>query len=155
VAQDINFTREDLFSETRYRHFRKGDLYRDPRITPDIGSDFLVMEKSVKDMIFLEQYLQNKLPKYPAEKYNAYSTGLDVNKMPKIQTFWAESEHDKTKRAVILCKGGCEFDVLAIVDKYCQTFEEPEQPKEASVEYKTNGYHKLTLGQNRVRSRSV
>lgn len=116
----VAFNKNKLFSAGTPKQFRKGDVYRDPRINQSTGQkDFLMLDNCPEDMEFLREYLANELENYPCEAYNMISTGLDKNGVPLIGTFWVDDRMDHAKKALILCRGGCEEEVLDIVDQFC------------------------------------
>lgn len=117
--------REKIFSNGRYRHFRKGDIYNDPRIqTGPSQKDFILMSDDPRDVPFLRKYLTNELKKYPAEPYNSFTTGVDANGVPLIGLYWIDDNLTQTKKAMILCTNGCEEAVLEVVDECCQKYDE-------------------------------
>lgn len=112
--------KETMFNAGQYKQFRKGDLYRDPRITRELGkADFIVLDNAEDDFLWFERYLKNEHQNYPSEEYNMFTTGVDKNNTPMIAMYWVNEDMDQIKKAIVLCRGGCENDVLAIVDEYC------------------------------------
>lgn len=125
-----NLKYDQMFQSGKYKHFRKGDLYRDPRIKQVAGQkDFLIIDGKDDDFEFLRKYLRNELPNYPSEPYNTFTTGLDKNGEPMIGLYWVDEEMTQFKKAIILCRNECENAVIDIVDGECEaTAEEGEQP---------------------------
>lgn len=112
--------KSDMFVPGKYTQFRKGDLYRDPRIQQKIGeNDFLIIDSKVEDYEFLAKYLGGKLANYPCEEYNMFTTGTDKNGTPMIGLYWVNEEMDTLKKALILCHNGAEDKVVSIVDEHC------------------------------------
>lgn len=111
----------EIFSPNKHKQFKKGELYRDPRIQQQGGQkDFLVIANKPDDLEMLDKYLQNALvPRYPSEPYNSFTTGVDAAGTPMIGLYWIDEHLEHNKKAIILCQGGCEEDVLAIVDEHC------------------------------------
>lgn len=117
--------REKIFTNGRYKHFRKGDIYNDPRIQTGPGQkDFVVMSDDPRDLPFLRQYLKNEHKRYPCEPYNSFTTGVDAKGVPMIGLYWIDQNLEQTKKAMILCTNGCEESVLEIVDECCQKYDE-------------------------------
>lgn len=115
-----NWDTKELFQTGKYKSFKKGDLYRDPRIKQVTGqADFLIIDNDVKDFDFLDKYLNGELPNYPSEEFNMYTTGVDKNNMPMIGLYWVTENMDQIKRSIILCRGGSETAVLEVVDNNC------------------------------------
>jgi len=111
-----------LFKVGSYQTFTKGDLYRDPRIntTGVAGRDFLSMTSGEDDLQFLDDYLAGRLDNYPSEPYNTFTTGTDKNGESLVGLYWVGEDMEQKKTAVVLCRGGCEEQVLHIVDEYCR-----------------------------------
>lgn len=117
--------RGKIFSNGYQKHFRKGDIYNDPRISTGPGQrDFLVMSDDPADIPFLRRYLNNELKRYPCEPYNSFTTGCDCNGVPMVGLYWLDDNFDSIKKAMILCTKGCEEEVLLVVDEYCQKIDE-------------------------------
>lgn len=117
--------REKIFSNGRYKHFRKGDIYNDPRIQTGPGQrDFLIMSNDPSDLVFLRNYLSGKLKRYPSEPYNSFTTGVDTNGTPMVGLYWLDESLESTKKAMILCTNRCEEDILIVVDECCQKVNE-------------------------------
>lgn len=112
---------KEIFTPNKYKQFKKGELYRDPRIQQQGGQkDFLILSNKEADFEMLESYLKNELvPRYPSEPYNMFTTGCDSNGTPMIGLYWMDESMDQKKVAIILCNDGCEESVLAIVDDNC------------------------------------
>lgn len=111
----------DLFTTGRFQHFRKGDLYRDPRINRNEGQkDFLMIDAVEEDYEFLEKYLKGELANYPSEDYNMFTTGVDKNGASLVGLYWVDAMMENHKKALILCKSGAEERVLDIVDRCCK-----------------------------------
>lgn len=112
--------KKNMFQVGRYSQFRKGDVYREPRIQQKLGeNDFLVIDNVDVDYDFLEKYLANELPNYPSEEYNMFTTGVDKNATPMVGLYWVNEEMEHLKKAIVLCNNGSEDGVLELVDKYC------------------------------------
>ena len=114
----------EIFSPNKHKQFKKGELYRDPRIQQQGGQkDFLVIANKPDDLEMLDRYLQNALvPRYPSEPYNMFTTGTDANGAPMIGLYWMDEQMEQTKKAVILCQHGSEEAVLEIVDELCMEY---------------------------------
>lgn len=131
---NVKIVREDLFTTGRYQHFRKGDIYRDPRITKGTGEkDFLVLDGKDDDAKFLASYLNGELKMYPSEEYNSYTTGVDTHGTPMIGLYWVDENMEQAKIAMILCRNVCENEMLAIVDDYCVDETEEVSPTNGVV----------------------
>lgn len=121
VKRRIPMDKNKLFSMGKYNQFKKGDLYRDPRINKsEPGKDFLVIDNCPEDFSFLNDYLMNKLPNYPSEEYNMFTTGTDKNGESMVGLYWMDQYMDQHKRAIVLCRNGCEEEVLDVVDRCCK-----------------------------------
>lgn len=137
----------NLFQAGKYQQFRKGDVYRDPRITSKHGErDFLVIDNEDGDFEFLEKYLANELDNHVSEEYNVFTTGVDKNDVPMIGLYWQGKDMEMVKKAIVLCRGGSEGVVLDIVDRFCEVAEPyDEEVGEAVVVRTGNGLGTLGL----------
>ncbi len=112
-----------LFKVGQYQTFKKGDLYKDPRIntTGVAGRHFLSISGGVEeDLKFLDDYLAGELDNYPSEPFNTFTTGTDKNGESLVGLYWVNDSMDQRKTAVVLCKNGGEEEVLDIIDKHCK-----------------------------------
>lgn len=112
---------QEIFVPGKYKQFKKGDMYRDPRIQQQGGQkDFLIISNKQDDFDMLRRYLGNEMtPRYPSEEYNMFTTGTDANGTPMVGLYWMDEHMEQTKKAIILCQQGSEEDVLEIVDEFC------------------------------------
>lgn len=121
------FNTGKMFQKGNFQQYRKGDIYRDPRIQQKIGDkDFLVIDNDVDDIEFLRLYLNGKLENYPSEQYNMFTTGVDAAGTPMIGLYWLDEELVQYKRAIVLCRGGSEDVVLDVIDECCEEVPTPE-----------------------------
>ena len=110
----------EIFTSGKHKQFKKGELYRDPRIQQQGGQkDFLIVKNKEDDYEMLRQYLGNELERYPSEPYNSFTTGLDAAGTPMIGLYWIDEHMEHVKTAIVLCQDGSEEEALAIVDEFC------------------------------------